>query len=205
MMTVASSRPTFSSSSSSAAAGAALEAPKPVEVLAPKLKGLTAELAAAAAKVDEDPRLPNEKPPVEVVVVVAAEDVDEPNEVDGDAAKENAGVTFSAASGLDAPNEKPPVLAAGFGAASSFLAPNEKALVVAAGLAASSFLVAPNEKPPVVGATGLGSAFFFFLSSLLVTPNENPVLDAGLFADPFVGVEAVVEKEEAEVVALAGC
>lgn len=226
MITVASSRPTFSSSSSSAAGAAAgaLEAPKPVEVLAPKLNGLTEELVAVAAEVDEDPRLPNEKPPVDAVVVVGAEEVDSPKEVDGEAPKEKAGVTFSAASGLDAPNEKPPVVVGLV--ASSFLVPKEKPPVVAAGLSTSSFLV-PNEKPPLEEVAGLAPSLLapnerplfvatdfnsaFFLSSLLIAPKENPDAEAVLFAGPFVGVTAVVTENEGvevandDVAARAGC
>lgn len=186
-MTVASSRPTFSSSSSALVSDAA----------APKLNGLDVlgKVAAGAA--------PNVKPLVVGAAGLVAgaapnenplEDVDE---AAGAAPKEKP-VEAAGAAGLEAPKEKPPVeAAAGFAAASApkvkplvggvddleLSAPNENpfegGVAGAAGFTAAS---APNEKPPADDAAGLAA------------PNEKPVEAAGAGATGLAKAEAPNEK-----------
>lgn len=172
-MTVASSRPTFSSSSSLAAAAGvaaeAVEAPKLVGA-DPKLNGLTPPAVLAGAV--DDGRLPKEKLPVVAGAGVAEAPPNDPNEKP-EAAAGFAAESFSP-SGLEAavPNENPlAVVLAGL--ASSFLAPNEKPLVAAGAVAGS-------DSP--------------FLSSF-VTPNENPDVDAAL-VDPLVLLLPKLDEKE---------
>lgn len=187
IITVASSRPMFSSSSSAfpsvAAAPLVLGAPKE-DVEAPKVNGLGAldEEAAGAA--------PNVKPPVAGAVVDAGFKVGAaPNEnplegLDpaGAAPKvkpEGASSAGTADLEAEAPNEKPPVeAAAGFAAASApaeflltgdvdgleVVAPKEKPLVGSvAGALALVAVSAPSEKLPVDDAADLAA------------PKEKPV------------------------------